>query len=144
MFQLVLRMYAVAMNESKHSKQDREKLIPAYWYYPQSVHLILSLKPESPLQQKPPTYNKNHISGILFYKIIDNQTKVTYDWDGSLAKYSFAFSYDIGWSLSIKSDKSISKVGPRLLNSEPYDTWFGQNMEITQILIKSEAYNKHT
>ena len=134
----------MAMNESKYSKQDREKLIPAYWYYPQSVRLILSLKPESPLQQKPPTYNKNHISGILFYKIIDNQTKVTYDWDGSLAKYSFAFSYDIGWSPSIKSDKSISKVGPRLLNSEPYDTWFGQNVEIAQSLIKSDTYNKHT
>lgn len=51
-----------------------------------------------------------------------NQTQGTHFWDGFVSKYFFAFSYDIGFPSSIKSDKSISKVGPRLLNSDPYDT----------------------
>lgn len=55
----------------------------------------------------------------------------TYFWEGSWAKNFLAFSYEIGFSPSIKSDKSISKVGPRLLNSEPNDTWNG--CEIDQL-----------
>lgn len=48
---------------------------------------------------------------------------VTDFWAGSWAKYFLAFSYEIGLPPSIKSDKSMSKVGARLPNSEPYDTW---------------------
>lgn len=54
--------------------------------------------------------------------------RVSYLCDGSCAKYFLAFSYDIGCSPSIKSDKSMSKVGPRLLSSDPYDTWLIQNI----------------
>lgn len=59
---------------------------------------------------------------------------MTHFWDGSCEKYFFAFSYDIGWSPSIKSARSMSKVGPRLLNSEPYETWYSQYMEMVTIL----------
>lgn len=52
----------------------------------------------------------------------DQMGPKTHFWDGSRAKNSFAFSYEIGFPPSIKSDKSMSKVGPRLLNSDPYDT----------------------
>lgn len=47
---------------------------------------------------------------------------MTHFWAGSRAKYSFAFLYDIGCSPCRKSDKSMSNVGPRLLNSDPNDT----------------------
>lgn len=50
----------------------------------------------------------------------------TYFWEGSWEKYLNASSYEIGLSPSRKSDRSISKVGARLLNSDPNDTWDNQ------------------
>lgn len=69
------------------------------------------------------------------YKVIYS---VTHFWDGSWAKYSLAFLYEIGLSPSIKSDKSMSNVGLRLLNSEPYDTW--HDPDSVKMLMKSQYH----
>lgn len=62
-----------------------------------------------------PANGENHLNMIMVNK--------TYFWDGSWAKKFLAFSYVIGRLSSIKSDKSMSKVGARLLNSDPNDIW---------------------
>lgn len=69
---------------------------------------------------------------------------VTDLWDGSCAKYLHASSYDMGCSPFIISDKSMSKVGARLLKSDPKDTWIWcqlRAIESTIELLKTFSLN---
>lgn len=42
----------------KYSKWEKMELVPVCWYYPQSVHLVLSSKQEWSLLHKLPTWKK--------------------------------------------------------------------------------------
>ena len=59
---------------------------------------------------------------LNYKKFPKEQCKVANFCEGSREKNCLAFSYEIGLSPSIKSDKSMSKVGPRFPSSAPNDT----------------------
>lgn len=109
------------------SNTGGEQEVPACLYYLQIEHPIQSLTPKSHLLHMLPTCDSYYISLMecqtCLIHIIKSCISVTHFWEGSWAKYFFAFSYVIGLPSSIKSDKSMSNVGPRLLNSDPNDTW---------------------